>query len=219
MDYQPKEITILKNDEFMLMLIAAGINEWYGIDLNDEEYDLGDERSFNESLAALYQKHIVSWGEQKAHIEERYRPLLTILKEASSCVTASSVFRPGYIRGCYFGKGNVVTIERRTASNDELELSLLSFQEWISELEEEGWWPQTMPFSPNEHDIEAAGETLVSEFDLRSVPGGELMQALRLYEQGLYGIIELGNDNGKTREPFTVEKIAEVLNNWAGGNE
>ena len=62
MDYQPKEITILKNDEFMLMLIAAGINEWYGIDLNDEEYDLGDERSFNESLAALYQKHIVSWG-------------------------------------------------------------------------------------------------------------------------------------------------------------
>ena len=32
----------------------------------------------------------------------------------------------------------------------------------------------------------------------------------KLYEQGLYGIIELGNDNGKTREPFTVEKIAEV---------
>ncbi len=218
MDYQAREITILKNDEFRMLLAAAGIDEWYGIDLDEAGQSLGDERSFNEILAALYQKHIISWGEEKAHIDDRYRPLMRVLKDASVCVTAVTVFRPGYIKGSYFSRGNAVVIERRTASSDELEISMLPFSEWADELEAEGYCPQTL--SPEEDDDTAdSGEELISEFELRSLPGGVLKQTIRLYECGLYGMIEMDDGSGKIREPFSRDMLTELLKEWTGGNE
>ena len=218
MDYQAREIIILKNDEFMLMLAAAGIDEWYGIDLNDADITQENDKSLNESLISLYQKNIISWGEERAHIDDRYRPLMRVLKEASVCVTAVTVFRPGYIKGSYFSGGNVVVVERRTASSDELEISMLPFSGWADELEAEGYCPQTM--SPEQDDdIADFGEEFISEFELRSLPGGELKQTVRLYEYGLYGMIEMDDGAEKVREPFSRDMLTELLKEWTGGNE
>ncbi|MBO5514090.1 MAG: hypothetical protein J5961_05845, partial [Mogibacterium sp.] len=65
MDYPASEITILNNDEFLLLLAASGLERWYGIELSEQRAALTDARAFNAALATLYQKGIIEWAGDK----------------------------------------------------------------------------------------------------------------------------------------------------------
>lgn len=217
MAYQANEITILKNDELTLLLAAAGIGRWYGIDTGNTS-ELESDGVFNRNLASLYQKHIVDWQDGKAHIAAPYRHFLHVIRSSSICITAESPGRPGYVKGSYFNMGNVVIIERRTAACDEIEVSVRKYDDWLKDLEEDGMIPETAGI-PEADELMYIDKELISHFELRSEPGGGLLETMDIYEKGVYGIIERKKNDETFRGYFTKDRFIAVLKSWTGGCE
>lgn len=216
MDYQANTITILTNSEFLMLLAAAGVEHWYGIDLTDRESLFADERRLNGSLASLYQKGLIDWKDGRASISERIRPVLRTLRDAAYCVIIRTESRSDRARSCYISSGEVVTVERRTASDDELELHMQNGTDWIEDIRESECFPVTAG-EPEAGETVTAEAVPVSTFELMSVPGGMLIQTVKLYEHGLYALTETEDAGGTRSEIFSAEGMCALLREWIGG--
>ena len=219
MDYQAGAITIFKDEEFLLMLAAAGMERWYGICPAEGDDMLQSDKSFNSSLASLYRKQVIEWGKSKAHVSEEYRPVFEALRSAKTCLLIKTRERPGYIKGCYFSGDSVVSIERRTASSDELEVGLSSREGWLDEMTDPGYLPEEGLEADERSAVDAAEGETVAEFELRSVPDGELLKACRIIEKGLYVILETDDGASTVREEYSSGRAAELLKEWSGGEK
>lgn len=215
MAYQADEITILKNNEFMLLLAAAGIDSWYGIDIG-EATKLESDREFNKTLAVLYRKNIIDWDNEKAILSGPYRHMMSVLKNSAVCVTIRSETRPGYVQGCYFYDEDVVTVDRRTASSDEIELSLHRYQDWLRSLTDDGIIPETSELSGIDEMADVEPEP-VSSFELRSMPEGDLNETAEIISKGLYGLLERTVKGKTDTEYFTEEAFINMMRDWIGG--
>ncbi|MBR0308475.1 MAG: hypothetical protein IJH92_06240 [Mogibacterium sp.] len=229
MGYPANEITILTNREFMLLLAAAGLDHWYGAELTETEYADADDLSFNRDMAALYQKRIIDFDEEKAEIAEMYKPVFRVLRDAKVCIKVKSALRPEYVKGSYFSGRDVVSVERRTGSSDEIELYIQSQDEWFEELKKDALYPVTAdesdglePFDPElpEAAFDSSIEPeLVGAFELRSLPDGSLLCSAKLYQKGLFGITEYVKDEVSSVEKFSEAGFEAVLKGWIGGDK
>lgn len=215
MDYQAEEIIVLKNSELMLLLAAAGISRWYGIDIGDVS-DLDSDRSFNKNLAILYQKNIIDWKNGKATVPDPYRRMTEVLKKSPVCVTVTSEDRPHYITGYYFNNGDVVVINRRTAANDEIELSMQKYFDWLKSIKEDGVISEYSD-NPEKNDETEMDRELINHIELRSVPDGELLETAEIFDKGLDRILERTIGNKTNTDYFTEKAFADMLNDWIGG--
>ena len=217
MDYQENGITIFKNEEFLLMLAAAGAEDWYGIDLSEEKAALESDRSFNAGLASLYGKQVVEWSDGRARITDPYRPVFRTLRDAKVCVIIRSSSRPGHVRACYCCEGTAAVVEKRNFSDDELEVSLQSSSEWLSEICESGMLPEAGEEADGA-DLSGHAPEFCCGFELRRVSDGELLESMTVNERGLYAEIQFGGGMSGT-ENYSMERILEVLRGWIGGAE
>lgn len=216
MDYPVNEITILTNDEFLLLLAASGLEQWYGIELTDQRAALNDVRSFNSVLASLYQKGVVEWQGEKAEIAPAYKGMFRTLRDASTCILIKKADTPDNVKGCYSADGLVTCIERSTVSGDDVELSAQYPDEWLSELVMSGCLPEST-VEPEAEEVPLGSKELLSEFELRSVPEGDLIRAMRIYEQGLFTIMEIESGAYVKREFLRPGDAESVLSGWCGG--
>lgn len=215
MDYQANAITIIKNEEFLLLLAAAGAENWYGIDLSKEKEALEGDRAFNASLASLYQKHIVDWAGGKARIADPYRRLFRTLRDARVCIMVTSDKRPGHVKACYCGDGCAAVVERRTSSDDEVEVSLQSAAGWMSDIIEAGILPDDAG-TPEGGHISYDAEEPCCRFELRKVSDGSLLESIAVYESGLYAEARF-TGREETSEDYSPDRICEILKEWIGG--
>ena len=216
MEYQTGEVMILKDEEFLLMLGAAGVENWYGIDFDNAANPGDSEKSFNNNLASLYMKRIVEWKDEKARITEPYRQLFKVLRDANVCILVQTASTTGGIKGCYCDGRNVVTIEKRMTGASEIEISLQNVVEWIDDLNKSGYFPETAG-EKGEQDIPSIDEDLVSRFELHSIPSGMLIETMDIYDCGLYGVIHIKSNILEKKELFSLEKTKKVLQDWCGG--
>ena len=220
MDYQPREITIFKEEEFILMLAAAGIEDWYGVDFEHAESEPESDRAFNASLVSLYMKNIVEWGDEKAHITDAYKPIFRTIRDAKVCIRIETAGVDRSAKGCYSDGTNVVTVERRQSSTDEIEVSIKLPVDWLDEVMESGLLPETVGVPDKESDLKT-NMVLLSKFELRNNPGGELLRSMKVYEKGLYGFVELttaGGEDSITENCYYSEGVViNELKSWIGG--
>lgn len=217
MDYQENAITIFKNEEFLLMLAAAGAEEWYGIDLSEEKAALESDRSFNAGLASLYGKQVVEWNGGRARITDPYRQLFRTLRDAKVCIILSSAARPDHVKACYCSGGMAAEVERRSFSEDELEVSLRSASEWLGDISGSGMLPEAAEEGGGA-DIGGHNAELRCSFELRRVSDGALLESMSVYERGLYAETRFGGGMSGT-ENYSMDRILEVLRGWIGGAE
>lgn len=215
MAYQANEITVLKNSEFLLLLAAAGIDRWYGIDTGSIS-ELESDRAFNVNLAGLYQKNIVDWDNEKARLTDPYRRIFDVLRSSPVCIAIRTAERSDYIRGCYFSGGDVVTVDRRTAAGNEIELSMTGLYDWMESLEKDGIIPETAGVPDTDETIDMENE-LVSRFELRSLPDGALLEKAEVFDKGLYGVLERTAGKKTETEYFRKETFDGMLKDWIGG--
>lgn len=216
MDYQARELLILKDDEFLLMLAASGIENWYGLDLNETNCEPETEIEFNINLASLYQKNIIDWVDEKAHIAEPYRLMFRVLRDAKACIIARKPGENGYTESCYFQGDDVVTVSRRMAAANEIELSAMTVAEWTEDLAHNDFFPETAGI-PEDEMVPDPQYEAISEFELHDIPKGNLMETMKIYEYGLYGILQLSSGETVRSEYFNMERAAELLMGWIGG--
>lgn len=219
MDYQAGTITIFRDEEFLLMLAAAGMERWYGICPAEGDDVLQSDRSFNSSLASLYRKQVIEWDENRARVAEEYRPVFEALRDAKTCLLIRTRERPGYIKGCYFSGDKVVSIDRRTASSDELEIGLSSPDGWMDEITGSGYLPEEGIEADEMFDPDGTEGETVTGFELRSVPDGGLLKSCRIIEKGLYVILETDDGDSTVREEYSSGRAAELLKEWSGGKK
>lgn len=216
MDYPASEITILNNDEFLLLLAASGLERWYGIELSEQRAALTDTRAFNMTLATLYQKGIIEWLGDKAEIAAAYKDMFRTLRDASRCILIKVASRPGYIKGSYCFRGMVTNVEGGATSGSEVELSLQRMDEWLGELKLSGYLPGTADM-PEAGEEPIGVEDNISEFELRSLPDGELIRSLRIYDQGLFTMKEISEAGYSTKDICAPGDAENILSEWCGG--
>ena len=219
MDYQATETIILNDEEFILLLAAAGIKEWYGIDIGKKAEFINYSSSVNRVLAELYRKGMVDWGPEKAKISESARPVMKVLKAAPVCITCESKAMPGLISGSYCSEGRVVMIERSTAGDGELRLTAMGSEEWYSFFEKGGFFPKVVeaPEDMNPDNLFPETGDLVTEFVVRSIPDGRMLEDLLLYDCGIYGMIIDNTTKTSTRNMFSPGAVRTIMYSWAGG--
>ncbi|MBR0308418.1 MAG: hypothetical protein IJH92_05955 [Mogibacterium sp.] len=215
MDYQVNGITILNNDEVRMLLVAAGVERWYGLDLSEGKDDEMDESYLNRILASLYRKQLVDWNDGRAHIAEPYKPAFRTLRDAGICILIENG-HSGRVRACYCSGGNVVSVERRTASGHEIELCVQTVSEWLTEMQSPGIMPETAG-EPEEGPLSAPEPEPYVTFELRSVPDGSLLQSMAIREQGLYAMMEMSEGGAVRSELYSREKAVKILKEWSGG--
>ena len=215
MVYRADEMTVLKNSEFMILLAAAGIDRWYGIEIGSTS-ELDSDRAFNRNLAGLYQKNVIDWSNGKARMTGPCRHIFEVLRSSTVCITISSEGRPDYIRGCYFSGNDVATVDRRTAAEDEIELSVMEYADWLKGLEEDGLIPETAGVPDKDEKINMEKEP-VSRFELRSLPEGDLLETAEIFDKGLYGLLERTIGNKTETDYFRKEQFTGMLKDWIGG--
>lgn len=217
MDYQENAITIFKNEEFLLMLAAAGAENWYGIDLSEEKAALESDRSFNAGLASLYGKQVVEWSSGRARITDPYRQMFRTLRDAKVCVILSSAARPDHVRVCYCSGGMAAIVERRNFSEDELEVSLQSASEWLGDICGSGMLPEAAEDGGGA-ELAVHHAELCCSFELRRVSDEALLESMDVYEKGIYAETRFGGSISGT-ENYSKDRIQEVLRGWIGGAE
>ena len=217
MAYPESEITILKDEEFLILLAASGLESWYGLELAEQRAVLSDAGALNSSLASLYQKEMIEWEDGKAVIADAYRPMFRALRDSRRCILVSTASRPDLSGGCYYCSGNIVNVERVTTAENEVELSMQSLAEWLGELPISGCLPDTAGTPEDFEELSGEMEP-VSSFELRSVPEGELLQTMSLYEQGLYAVTEIADSTGVKKKLYRAEDVTETFRTWCGGN-
>lgn len=211
---------ILNNEEFMLLLSASGISGWYGIELSGNTDFVNDEKKFNSCLAGLYRKGLVEWGEKKARVSDKAREVFDILRSARVCIISAHTDTPDSDIASYCNEGEVVISERSLMNTDEIKLTRMTAEEWISMFEKNGYFPKVVE-APSDMDAgQVAPESgdLVSEFNVRSIPDGKLLEKLMLFDCGTYGIIIQNSRTSSDREMFTKDGIKGIMQIWAGGN-
>lgn len=211
---------ILNNDEFMLMLSASGISGWYGIELSGNTDFVNDEKKFNNCLAGLYRKGLVEWGEKKARVSEKAREVFDVLRSAKVCIISTQADTPDSDIASYCNEGKVVISERSLMNTDEIKLTLMTSEEWISMFERNGYFPKVMKAPPEldaGHMFPETGD-LLSEFNVRSIPDGMLLEKLMLFDCGTYGMIIQNSRTSSNREMFTTDGVKGIMQIWAGGN-
>ena len=216
MVYPASEILILKDEEFLLLLAASGLENWYGMELSGRQEVLNDIRAFNTSLAALYQKQIIEWDGDKARIAEGYKDMFRTLRDAVKCILVRTEARPGYVSGCYPAGGRVVSVTRGVTAQKEVELSMQSAGEWLAELETSGCLPD-IAADPGKDEEVFGAEEILSEFELRSVPEGRLLQTMKICEQGLYITLEIEEEGKVRRDLYSRESFESLMAGWCGG--
>ena len=215
MDYQENGITIIRNEEFLLLLAAAGTENWYGIDLSREQKALEGDRAFNANLASLYQKHIVDWSGGKARIADPYRQMFRVLRDARVCIMVRSEKRPGHVKACYCGDGCAAIVEKRTSADDEVEIYLQSAAGWMSDIIEAGILPDSAG-EPDHDSIGYLSDEPCCSFELRRVSDGSLLESIEVYERGLFAETRFKGKVERT-EDYSPDSICEMLKEWIGG--
>ncbi|MBR3200977.1 MAG: hypothetical protein IKG17_06540 [Mogibacterium sp.] len=219
MEFRAAETLILNNEEFILLLSAAGISGWYGIELSGDTGFANDDIRLNGCIAGLYRKGLIEWGESKARVSDNVRPVFDVLRSAPVCITSTNLREQNSDIGSYCSDGRVVISERSLLGTDEIKLTLMSADEWISMFEKGGYLPKVMEAPPDmdaEHMFPENGD-LISEFAVRSIPDGKLLEKLMLFDCGTYGMIIQNSRTFSMREMFTMESIKEIMRSWAGG--
>ena len=214
MEYQANEIRILKTEEFLMLLAASGIESWHGIDLSDEKGRLEEERAFNSSLASLYQKNAVDWDEGRAGISEDYKQIFTAIRDAGLCVLVRGD-RPELLRNCYLCGGDVVAVNHRRSAEDEVEICMMTKEDWIEELMAELELP-IYTEEVSEDDSEQI--EVLCELELRAIPEGRQLETIKICETGLSACILVEAGGRSKTEAYSEERVREILGLWCGGN-
>ena len=211
---------ILNNEEFMLMLSAAGISGWYGIELKGDADFADDEAKFNSCLAGLYRKGLIEWGESKARVSEKARAVFDVLKRAPVCIISRHTYNDDTDIGSYCSDGRVVISERSLMGTDEIKLTLMTAEEWISMFDKGGYFPKVMeaPADMDAKHLTPENGDLISEFEVRSIPDGKLLEKLMLFDCGAYGMIIQNSQTFSDRAMFKKEIIKAIMQSWAGGS-
>ena len=211
---------ILNNEELVLLLSAAGITKWYGIDLSGNTDFVRDEKKVNTCLAGLYRKGLIEWGENKAKLAGKARQILDVLRNSIVCIQSSCIDTQWVRSGSYCNEGMVVVTERGVMDDNEIKLTLMDAGEWISMFERSGYFPKVIeaPDTIDPDSFTLGDDDLVSEFEVRSIPDGILFENLRLYDCGLYGVLIQSSQWTSSKEMFTGERIKSIMHSWAGGS-
>lgn len=219
MEYQATETIILNDEEFILLLAAAGVRDWYGIDIGKKTEFIDDEAAVNRILAELYRKGMIDWGAEKARISNSARPLMNVLRQAPVCIMCESTAMPDLISGSYCSDGNVVMIERSRSGGHELGLTCMNAEEWYSFFEEGGFFPKVIeaPAGIDPDLLTPEPGDRITEFTVRSIPGGRTLDSLAIYDCGLYGMIIDSTAQKPVRKMYSPEIIRSIINSWAGG--
>ena len=220
MEFRAAETLILNNEEFMLMLSAAGITEWYGMELGGDQSFAGSDVKFNACIAGLYGKGLIEWGKSKARISDKARPVFDVLRRAPVCIICSNTGEQSLDLCSYCHDGRVVLAERSLMNDAEIKLTVMDADEWISMFEKSGYFPEVM-VAPAELDAShfvPENEDLISQFEVRSIPEGKLLEKLMLFDCGVYGMIIQNSQVTSEREMFTLESVKRIMHSWAGGN-
>ena len=78
----------MTEEEFYLLLAGKGIERWYGLtsDARGAQARQMDQREIYRALTSLYQKELVSWKEDKVHLEPFAEEMMGILLHSSCCM-------------------------------------------------------------------------------------------------------------------------------------
>lgn len=220
MEFRAAETLILNSEEFMLMLSAAGISGWYGIELSGDPGFVNDEAKLNGCIAGLYRKGLVEWGERKARVSDKARPVFDVLRKAPVCIISSNTESQSLELCSYCYDGRAVVTERGMMGDDEIKLTLMDTEEWISMFGKGGYFPKVLEAPPEidaGHVFPENGD-LISWFEVRSIPEGKLLEKLMLFDCGTYGMTIQNSQTVSMREMFDPESIRRIMHSWAGGN-
>lgn len=219
MDYQATETIILNDEEFVLLIAAAGISSWYGIDIGRKTDFVRDEGAVNRTMAELYRKGIIDWGEEKAAISEEMKSILNVLRRASVCITCTNEKMPQLVSGSYCSNGDVVMIERGVTGDSEIKLTMMQSDEWVSYFEQGSFFPNVIepPQDISADDLFLEKDDMITEFEVREIPSGKLLEQVMLFDCGVYGMIIDNGINNSFRQLFSPEAIKSIMHSWAGG--
>ena len=106
--------------------------------------------------------------------------------------------------------------EGGATTGSEVELSLQRMDEWIGELKLSGYLPGTADM-PEDGEEPIGAEDNISEFELRSLPDGELIRSLRIYDQGLFTMKEISEAGYSTKDICAPGDAENILSEWCGG--
>lgn len=209
----------MNDEEFLMMIGAAGISGWYGIDLSRKTDFVKDECAVNRSLAELYRKGLIDWGPEKARISEEIKPLFRVLKNADVCITCSSRAMPDVVSGSYCSAGDVVMIERSTTGSDELRITAMDTEEWFAYFEKGGFFPKVIeaPDDMTADHLYPEEDDMVTDFEVRKIPTGKMLENVMLFDCGVYGMIIDNTLHNSVRKMYTPDKIRSIMYSWAGG--
>lgn len=220
MEYRATETVILNYDEFLLMMAAAGVSGWYGIELGEARDNFEDQAALNRHMAELYRKGLIDWGENKAKIAEDIRPLFRVLRHAPVCIICSGRGGPETTSASYCFDGEVVMIEKSLTGEKDLKLTFMKTDEWISWFEQGGYFPKVAE-PPEKADADKqvlTEDDRISAFEIRRIPDGKLIETVEFYDAGLYGVIVSTGSKSASREMFRAEAARAMIYRWAGGN-
>lgn len=219
MGYQATETIILNDEEFILLLAAAGVTDWYGIDLSRKTDFINSEGAVNRHLAELYRKEMIDWGADRARISDKARPLLRVLRSSPVCIMCESLASPGRISGSYCSDGQVVMVERSINGENELKITAMAAEEWFSYFDKGGFFPKVIepPEDMNPDKLLPDNGDKVTDFVVRSIPEGRMLENVMLFDCGIYGMIIDNTTRNSIRKMYSPDEMRSIIFSWAGG--
>ncbi|MDO5410940.1 MAG: hypothetical protein Q4F21_10905 [Lachnospiraceae bacterium] len=163
----------LAENELLVLLAGKGVKSWYGLSLGINRYAETEffEKWLYPVLAKLYQKGYVDWEDGMVAIREPIDSMINGLANAAFCMTAEKAGSQKKI--CYFIPQGAVLLEKSQREADMLRLTCLDKEEFLSELWEEGYFPENGVW---------VGDC---RFHFHAVSDGRLVESIKLEEDGL----------------------------------
>jgi len=119
------ELFLIKDLDFFSLLVANGVEKWYGIETEESFSDLSSAH-MNKIMVSLYQSGYVDWDENKAVIRPDLGELFHILKQAKRFIYARTIQPDPFGILYYVSETNVVRVERSFNDQKTLRVGLMT---------------------------------------------------------------------------------------------
>lgn len=223
MDYQAIETVIMNDEEFLLMLAAAGMDQWYGVQAGTDDTSPMTNEEFNRREASLYRGNFIDWIGDKARISDEFKHMFSILSGAKYCIRSARGDRLLALTAQYCLDGDVAVVERNFNGTDEVKITVMTSDEWIEDLRAAGYFHPSILQEEDGKEVltpvweaDPDGAEIISIFERRRMPTGKLVETVKYIECGLYAYIEVSSENETTREACNEKMMEEILRNWTG---
>lgn len=205
----------MKEEEFYLLLAGKGVRRWYGLSSDRRESFLRDtsKEAVYGVLAGLYQKGYVDWCEEQVAIAEPMDVILQALKDSAYCVMAE---QEGERQSYYLSYGKIVLVEESKRQRGRLKLTLLTKEEFLNNLWEEGYLPKREGVTAFDGQEGSRVKKVYDRAILRflQVEDGRQMERLIIKEMGMEVLVTWEHDFSEEILPYQKDWCEKRLNQW-----